>query len=163
MGARGPAPKPTEIKQMEGTYRADRAARNEPKPRVTIPPCPVWLPPDAKKEYKRVAKILVKLRVLTEADQMALAAYAHEYAKWRHAEGLIAGTALNAVLVGGAGGQYLNPWQSVANTAFKNMIALMREFGMTPASRSRVSTVAEDDGPKSLAEKLFADAGIHAE
>lgn len=37
-----------------------------------------------------------------------------------------------------AGGATLNPWLIVQSMAFKQATALMREFGMTPAARSRV-------------------------
>lgn len=154
MGARGPAPKPTELKQLEGTYRADRAARNEPKPRVTVPPCPSWLSAEGKREYRRAAKLLVRLRVLTEADRMALAAYAHEYSKWREAEDII--DMQGMVLTGAKGGMYMNPWRGIANTHFKNMVKLLAEFGMTPASRSRIEAQPPEEEEQSLAEKLFA-------
>jgi P27 family predicted phage terminase small subunit len=34
-----------------------------------------------------------------------------------------------------------NPWLSIANKAFDQMMKLMTEFGMTPSSRSRVKTI----------------------
>ena len=115
MGLRGPAAKPTELKKLEGTYRADRAARNEPKPEVMIPPCPQWLTGEARKEYKRIAKMLVGLRVMTEADRLALAAMAHEFDKWREAETRVAldGPVLKSEKTGAP---YLNPWQNKRNT-----------------------------------------------
>lgn len=158
MGKRGPAPKPSEQKRLEGTYRPDRAARNEPQPKVLIPSCPVWLSPQARMEYRRVARLLMSLRVLTEADRAALVAYAHQYAKWVEAEQVV--QRQGPVLVSDKGGMYLNPWQGVANMAFKNMAKMMAEFGMTPASRTRVEAQPADDAPKSLAEKLFASVTI---
>lgn len=150
MGLRGPAPKPTAIKKREGTYRRDRAAHREPKPRVAIPPVPKWLGREGRKEYRNAARLLVQLRVLTEADAMALAAYAHQYEKWREAEDAVAieGT----VLVSEKGGAYINPRQNVANVALRNMRSIMSEFGMTPSSRTRIQAQPEEE--QSIASML---------
>ena len=155
MGKRGPAPKPTEQKLLEGTYRTDRAPHNEPKPRVMIPRAPEWLQGVALKEYNRHAKMLVGLRVMTEADRLALVAFTYEYGKWREAEEALneEGPVLYSVKTGAA---YLNPWQGIASNHFKNMVKLMQEFGLTPASRSRIDAQPEDEKQTSLAEKLFA-------
>lgn len=154
MGLRGPSPKPSEQKKLEGTYRKDRAATNEPKPKVIVPSCPQWLTAEGKREYKRQAKMLIALRVMTEADRMALAAYAHEYSKWREAEEIV--DREGAVLVGEKGGAYLNPWKNIASNHFKNMIKLMGEFGLTPASRTRIEAQPEETKKMTLAEQLFA-------
>jgi P27 family predicted phage terminase small subunit len=153
MGKRGPAPKPTELKILEGTYRADRAARNEPKPRVKIPSCPAWLQGEGRKEYFRVARLLMELRVITDADRTALAAYAQQYQRWIDAEDMIR---KSGILIKSPNGFLMqNPCLPIANTALKNMQRLMSEFGLTPASRTRISAEPDDSQPKSLAEQLF--------
>lgn len=159
MGRRGPAPKPTAIKKLEGTYRRDRAPQNEPRPRVMIPPPPKWLHGAALREYRRAAKLLFKARVLTELDGAALAVYANEFALWREA---VDALAVQGAVVPGPGGQVrANPWQGIANTAFKNMRSIMAEFGMTPASRTRVEAAPEDD--HSLATMLREALGEDGE
>lgn len=153
MGKRGPAAKPSELKKLEGTYRADRAARNEPKPRVTIPTAPSWLTAEGKKEYRRTAKLLLGMRVLTEADMVALAAYAHEFDEWRSACAVLA--LEGKVITSEKGGKYLHPMWGVANTHFKNMLKLLQEFGLTPASRSRIEAQPVEEDKRTLAEKLI--------
>jgi len=91
--------------------------------------------------------------VMTEADRVALAAYAHQYGKWLEAERMV--QEQGAVLISDKGGAYINPWQNIANGALKTMRSLMAEFGMTPASRTRISAEPDDSQPKSLAEQLF--------
>lgn len=152
MGSRGPAPKPTALKELAGNPGKRALNKREPRPHVTIPLCPAWLKGEARKEYNRAARILVMLRVLTEADRVTLAAYAHQYGRWLEAEERVSEE--GAVLVSDKGNSYLNPWQNVATTALKNMAKLAAEFGMTPASRTRVATVGEEE-EKSLAEQLF--------
>ena len=40
----------------------------------------------------------------------------------------------------------LNPYLSIANKAMDQMRRFLIEFGMTPSSRARVTTVPEDTG-----------------
>lgn len=75
MGARGPKPKPTELKELEGTARKDRAAPNQPRPKVKIPSAPAWLGPDAKAEWRRVTKQLAALKMIAELDRTTLGLY----------------------------------------------------------------------------------------
>lgn len=102
--------------------------------------------------------MLVGLRVMTEADRLALGAFAHEFAKWREAEDRVAID--GPVLYSEKGGAYLNPWQNIASNHFKNMVKLMGEFGLTPASRSRIEAQPEEEKQTSLAEKLFAGVSL---
>lgn len=153
MSSAGRKPKPTAMKELAGNPGKRPLNQREPKPRVVIPPCPKWLQGEARAEYKRTARMLVNLRVMTEADRVALAAYAHQYAKWLEAERMV--QEQGAVLISDKGGAYINPWQNIANGALKTMRSLMAEFGMTPASRTRISAEPDDSQPKSLAEQLF--------
>jgi P27 family predicted phage terminase small subunit len=98
--------------------------------------------------------MLASLRVITEADRLALAAFAHEFGKWREAEERVERE--GPVMYSEKGGAYINPWKNIASTHFKNMIKLMTEFGLTPSSRSRIEAQPEDERETSLAEKLFA-------
>lgn len=154
MGRRGPAPKPTALKELAGNPGKRALPAHEPKPRVKVPPCPKWLTGEARAEYRRVGRQLVQLRVMTEIDRTALAAYAHQYQKWLEAEAVV--ERQGAVLIGEKGGSYINPWQSIANMALKNMRSLLAEFGMTPASRTRVTAAPDETQPATLAEALFA-------
>lgn len=160
MGLRGPAAKPTATKKLEGTYRADRAPRNEPKPRVGAPACPAWLQGEGRKEYRRLAKMLAGLRVITEADRSALAAYAREYELWRAADEYV--ERHGQLEYGEKGNAYMSPMVGIANMHFKNMVKLMVEFGLTPSSRTRIEARPDDAKPKTLAEQLFHSAGVEA-
>lgn len=157
MGLRGPAPKPTELKKLEGTYRKDRVAPNEPQPRVIAVECPEWIEGVARQEYERLAEVLIRTRVLAETDWVALAAFANEFDGWYRATRLIRKE--GSILTSKAGGKYVNPRVGIASMHFKNMVKLMTELGLTPASRTRISAMPPDDAPQSLAEKLFAAVG----
>lgn len=75
MGKRGPRPKPTALKELEGTARKDRAAANEPRPHVRVPSPPMWLGPDAKNEWRRITKELAALRMVSLLDRTTLGLY----------------------------------------------------------------------------------------
>ena len=64
----GRKPKPTALKLIQGTYRPDRANPNEPKPKAAIPPCPKFLQGDARKQYRKTAKKLLKIELMPEFD-----------------------------------------------------------------------------------------------
>ncbi len=148
----GRRPKPTAIKEMAGNPGKRPLNKREPKPRVAIPSCPKWLTAEARTEYRKMARLLVGVRVLTEADQSALVAYATEYARWVEANRMIAEAGM--VLRNNMSGTfYQNPYITVANNALKNMKAFMVEFGLTPASRSKIQAMPEEE--KDLATALF--------
>ena len=56
MGARGPQPKPTGLKLVQGTYRKDRAPKREPKPVGDVGAPPRYLDAEAKRIWRREAK-----------------------------------------------------------------------------------------------------------
>ena len=86
MAQRGRKPKPTAIKELEGNPGKRPLNDAEPKPERKAPPCPKWLEPEAKKEWRRLSKQLEQIGVLTEVDQAAFASYCQAYARWKEAE-----------------------------------------------------------------------------
>ena len=83
MAQRGRKPKPTAIKELEGNPGKRPLNDAEPKPERKAPPCPKWLEPEAKKEWRRLSKQLEQIGVLTEVDQAAFASYCQAYARWK--------------------------------------------------------------------------------
>jgi phage terminase small subunit len=65
--------------------------KNEPRPDVLIPECPPELGPVARREWDRVVGDLAALRLLTNLDRAALAAYCGAYALWAEATEAIHG------------------------------------------------------------------------
>ena len=55
----------------------------KPKPERKAPRCPGWLEAEAKKEWKRMAKQMELLGILTEIDMAAFAGYCQAYARDR--------------------------------------------------------------------------------
>ena len=89
MAQRGRKPKPTAVKVLEGNPGKRSLNTNEPKPVKKAPRCPAWLEDEAKKEWKRMAKQMEQLGILTEIDMAAFAGYCQAYARWKEAEEFI--------------------------------------------------------------------------
>ena len=58
MARAGRRPKPSAIKRLEGNPGKRPINMREPKPDKKAPPCPKWLDPEAKKEWRRLSKKL---------------------------------------------------------------------------------------------------------
>lgn len=136
MGRRGPPPKPTALRILEGNPSKRPLNPNEPKPPVGIPDCPGHLDQFAKAEWKRIAPILDRLGLLTIVDGAALAAYCQTYSRWAKAEREIK---KHGIVMETENGTVRRPEVSIAREALHQMRAFAMEFGLTPASRSRVS------------------------
>jgi len=141
----GRRPKPTALKQLQGNPGKRRLNSREPKP-SGIPTCPTHLDRIAKGEWRRISAELVTLGLLTEVDRAALAAYCASYSRWAQAEAQV--QKFGAVIRSPKSGYPVpNPYVGVANTALDHMRKFLVEFGMTPASRSRIQvepTTADD-------------------
>lgn len=146
-GKTGRPRKPSHLKAIQGTYRKDRAAANEPRPEVAIPECPPWLGPVAQEEWDRVSKQLEVIGLISHIDRAALAGYCEAFQLWHDARKALdeAGSLIQETP---NGYQQQRPEVGIINTALKTMRAFMTEFGMTPAARSRVDAMkpqAEED------------------
>jgi P27 family predicted phage terminase small subunit len=142
MGLRGPAPKPTALKVLDGNPGRRPLNHDEPKPRPVAPACPAWLAPEAKREWRRIAPVLERLGLLTEIDGAALAGYCQSYARWRQCQEAIQRDGLTFETATG----YLAPRPEVAigNKALAEVRAFCVQFGLTPSARSRMQLQAND-------------------
>ncbi len=91
---RGRKPKPTALKVLEGNPGKRRINGLEPKPPASLPTCPGHLSAAAKAEWKRIAKSLNQVGLLTQVDRATMAAYCQTYGRWVEAEEKLAETPL---------------------------------------------------------------------
>ncbi|WP_069648975.1 phage terminase small subunit P27 family [Caloranaerobacter ferrireducens] len=152
MATRGRKPKPTALKVLEGNPGKRPLNKNEPKPEKKAPRCPSWLEPEAKKEWKRMAKTLETIGILTQVDAAAFAGYCQAYARWKEAEEFLSkhGTIFKTP----SGYIQQVPQVSIAQTYLKIMKDFCSEFGLTPSARSRIrvdgDTSTNDDPMEEL-------------
>lgn len=158
MGLRGPAPKPTVIEIAQGRPGKRPINQLEPQPGVITPheairSCPKRLGKEERRWWRYYAPILAGIRVLTEADLIALEKLAKataervKYERQLDEAGPLYRTKSGYVQV--------SPLYSVVSGLRETELKLLREFGMTPSSRTRVNTVGSKPGADPLAEALF--------
>ena len=143
MGYRGPIPKPTSIARAEGNPGKRPLNDAEPKPRAWVPRCPAHLDAEAKKEWKRLVPMLKRMRVLTEVDGMALATLCQAWSTLVKAQAKL--TEMGILYKTPNGYIQQSPLFSRVNQNVDIVTKLSREFGLTPASRSRITVPPDPD------------------
>ena len=141
MATRGRKPTPTAIKELEGNPGKRELNKKEPKPAKKAPACPKWLAAEAKKEWRRLAKTMEAMGVLTEVDMAAFAGYCQAYARWKEAEERITDRGL--VIRTPSGYPQQVPYISIAQQYLRLMNQFAEQFGLTPAARSRIIAAGE--------------------
>ena len=148
MATRGRKPKPTAMKELEGNPGKHPLNTSEPKPNKKAPACPKWLEPEAKKEWRRLAKQMEAIGILTEVDMAAFAGYCQAYARWKEAEEFI--TQHGSIFKTPSGYVQQVPQVSIAQQNLKIMQSFCSEFGLTPATRARI--IAGGSGTEDVSE-----------
>ena len=143
MGKRGPAPMPSNIVRMHGNPGKRPLNRYEPQPKGIAPQCPQWLSREGRKLWRRLAPELKRLGLLTIVDGPALTSLCEAYAEWRQAAAIIRKEGLTLETPTG----YLQerPEVAIAHKAQMRVKAWAAEFGLTPASRSRISVNQKEE------------------
>jgi P27 family predicted phage terminase small subunit len=137
------------MKRAQGNPGRRPLNNNEPKP-TGIPQCPSHLNEVAKREWRRIAPELIALGLLTKIDRAALAGYCVSYSRWVAAEQSV--DKFGAVIrLKDSDTPLRNPHVAIANAALDQMRKFLTEFGMTPASRSRIQ-VAPTEAKDSFQE-----------
>ena len=145
MSRTGRPPKPTRLKLIQGNPGKRAVNKDEPKPDLTTRVrVPAHLSKVAKAEYRKTAKLLMSMGVLTEADHRMLELYAEQYAIWTMATAKLhdedAPGELGELIEKLPSG-YESPkgYLAIAERASKRLQSLLTEFGMSPVSRTRVT------------------------
>ena len=157
MATRGRKPKPTALKVLEGNPGKRPLNELEPKPKKQAPSCPSWLEPEAKKEWRRMAKTLEAMGILTEIDKAAFAGYCQAYARWKEAEEFL--TKHGTIFKTPSGYIQQVPQVSIAQTYLKAMKDFASQFGLTPASRTRIQVNTDNTESDDPMEKMLRRVG----
>lgn len=128
--------KPTALKVVQGNPGKRKLNAAEPKPTAGSLKAPPGLDYYGKWLWASYAPILQRLGLYTEADTLALSTLCMAYSRWRKAL-----KDLEGLMPGDPG------YRDIAITVEKaeqSLRMLANEFGMTPASRSRLSVKQEE-------------------
>ena len=144
--------KPTALKVLEGNPGKRPLPLHEPKPAPIMPECPSWFDAEAKSFWHKYGPKLHALGLLTEIDGPAFEAVCQRYSLWVKCEKRMKAKGLVKKL--DTGYEQQRPEVSIAKNALADVKAFLTEFGMTPASRSRIS-LKLDDADEDDMEKLL--------
>ena len=126
---------PTAIKAAKGTLQPCRVNHDEPDAIATDGEPPAWLSDKAAEAYRELADDLMTMRVLSDADRHALGVLCDTWAEYREA----CRQRDRLLRVGDT-----DAWLKVLSKleAHRNRLTIMlREFGLTPASRAKVKVI----------------------
>lgn len=156
MGQRGPAPLPTVVKKLRGNPGKRALNEREARPGERMPSAPRWMTLEAKRQWRRIAPRLHAAGLLTEIDGLGLAMLCE--AVGQYVEGKEIVEREGAIAVSDNGNVYQHPAVGLMKSARGEILKWSREFGMTPASRSRIA-VEQGVEEESLADILFGISG----
>jgi P27 family predicted phage terminase small subunit len=137
----GPPRTPTPILAARGSWLA-KTRKREPKPASTAPRCPAWLDKDGKAVWKQVVPMLATMGVLANTDGNALARYCRLWVRWKQADAFIQKYGETYPLKDEKGKVKCfqqHPQVGIVNKLSTTLLRLEQEFGLTPASRSRIN------------------------
>jgi len=148
---------PTHLKLVRGTQRKDRANPAEPEPAAVElgarPPAWLALSPLSRRVWRDLVPLLRGMRVLTEADAVALGLLCDALASYVTAKKAIAEEGAVYWTSGQVAMRRAHPGVAIAAENSRFAKVMLGEFGLTPAARSKVSRV-EGDAKDPLAKWL---------
>lgn len=128
------------IKTLRGTGRGDRgkAAAGMP-PGIPLPPDEIR--EDAKQEWLRLAPVMAKRGLLTQADYLAWEMGFRVYSMWRDAMDKLLRTP--QIEMSEKGGLYAHPLVWVEKSHGERVMKFCDRFGLTPTSRNGLQPLGD--------------------
>jgi P27 family predicted phage terminase small subunit len=150
MGKRGPPPKPTALKKLEGTFRPDRATTNEVQAPPAAPLRPK-LPRAAAEKWDEIVPLLVERGTLSLEDGAILEGYCRSYDMWVRYQS----DAEKKPIVKTPFGPKVNPAAGEARKWETRLTAMGDRLGLNAAARSRVSAPEKPKQEDTTEDFLF--------
>lgn len=148
----GRRPQPSALKVLRGNpgkrpLRADEAKPEAASAEFDAPPAILADDPVAAAEWARVAPLLRRCGIATEAERASLLALCQQWSQYLEAHGKV--RALGMIVKGAGDAPIANPYIKLATKSLQACLKLWVELGLTPSSRSRLSSLpAPDAVPK---------------
>ncbi len=148
MGKRpGPTPEPIQLGLNRGSRRAKDKAKIAPMPKLAAPPCPEWMPKRSRKHWQTICDMGMATNVISNVDNIAVGMLCSCLQDWLD---FCDECADGPIREDGTMTQKYN--YKIA--AQKVLLDLLREFGFTPASRSVLKTVPNQEKVSPLAQLI---------
>lgn len=146
MGQRGPKPQPTAVLKVKGTgdiTRMKRRAATEPELIPELLPPPAHLSKEGLELWREASQVLYDAKVIARGDYMTLYAYCESFVTWRDALDHVRTEGM--VFTDHNGVPRVSPYHKICMDAQDRMVRCCVELGLTPSSRSKVSTIEPKD------------------
>lgn len=140
MGKRGPAPKPSALKKLQGTYRPDRAARNEVVAPAGAPPRPEFNKVAGAK-WDELMPLLLERGTIAREDGVLLEQFCRFYSQWLTYQAAAEKKPMEKTPFG----IKVNPANEAALKLEGRLTAIGDRLGLSASARSKVSA---PDKPK---------------
>lgn len=130
MGVRGPLPN---LKIVDGKYQPPA---NIPRPKPELPRMPAGLSKEVQREWRRVARPLFELGLLTELDKNTLVMYCEAWGRYERMQAIL--TAEGDVYTTPTGMLKQRPEYYIMRDALQELRAHIQLFGLSPSARMRM-------------------------
>jgi P27 family predicted phage terminase small subunit len=149
----GRPPKASALRLIEGNRGKRAINKQEPDPSyLNDLAAPEWLPVPARAIWDELAPHLRAAKMLTTIDVQMLCKGCIAIAQYRHATKMLGDTlVLDSESHDECGVKVvtkaatLNQWMVAQSMAFKQAMAVMQQFGMSPAARTRIAIQPQGD------------------
>ena len=160
MAKRGPKPKPTALKVLAGNPGHRPLPQNEPKPDLGLPQCPTRFKGTARTTWNSIAKQLDACGVSTKLDGVGFEMLVTLYMQFVQASKEVGRTGPVWIEAGRQGDPSLqftkSPHWIVQMKSGQQLLALLREYGMTPSARATIKTAVPMASQQDPASRYFA-------
>lgn len=148
-GRSGRKRKPTQILRFQGTLRPHRRPANEPQPnsgqseRAKPPQRPAWVTGEARKEWERLEGKLNGAGLLTTWDRSLFVAYCVTWKEYVACQRKL--KSLDDYTIETKKGNVIqHPLVGIRNQAYKRLLQLCGEFGLSPSARAHLDVDITD-------------------
>lgn len=157
MGVRGPKPRPTHLKVLQGEQES-RINRDEPLPREARVSKPGDMTPEAAEIWDELATDLIDKGCLTPWDVYTFEAFCEAVAQYRECRTLLQRVTEWGKYIdkGAAGGVIKSPYHQMMRDCVETMAKIGSRFGFTPGDRANLTIEKVDSGPKQGAARILA-------
>jgi P27 family predicted phage terminase small subunit len=131
--------------RLSGSWRAS-TRKNEPTLAVKVPDAPEWVNAAATESWHELAQAIAPMRVLTEADSIALGQLAEYLSRWKQATAQISKYG-DVIAIKDDDGKMIglkrSPYVAMQLEYGLMIRRMMQEFGLTPSARARLTATNE--------------------
>lgn len=141
--------KPTQLKELQGSARADRSNKFEPKLPAHLPDRPSWVDDDPQGAaiFDQVTEYTRQMAIHTQVDGLAISLLADQLTRYLNLRAIVLkeGEIITTQTAHGTEVMKVNPALPQMTALFASTLRMLREYGLTASSRANVSASMEQE------------------